>query len=217
MLHGKTNAKEKRALCARFRLRPAVADKLHTRLDRADDNAHAIGGSVDHLAVADVDARMAPVIRDVARLRVGHGGPVHERVGGSQTRMRTCQTVAYQTGTIVATRADSAPYVRRAKAGICAAHGVRSALVSRLCCRLFFLVRLLALIISFIAGLLVGVTRFVRDSVAVLVYDILVRDAVAVLVDDFLVFLVGFLIFLFLGSLRRALGLFGLGRSLGSS
>ena len=77
------------------------AHDLHAGLDGADDDAHTVGGSMDHLPVTDVDTAVMAVAAHITWLRVADRAMGRERRGGTDARMASRDAVAHETRAII--------------------------------------------------------------------------------------------------------------------
>ena len=110
---------------------------------------------MDHLATTDVDTAMVGVNADVTRLRVAHARPVHERVGGAQTRVAAGKAVAYQAGAVEGVGATGAPLIGLAHLGISTVyHGVAR-------------YRLLLVVVGIAAGIAAAIRAGTRVAAAI--------------------------------------------------
>ena len=91
---------------------------VHTGCDGADDNARAVVGSMDHLAVTDVDAGVIRVNYDVAGLWIRHTSPAHKVTSGTQTAVTTREAVAHKAGAVEAVRSNTAPGISATKLAV---------------------------------------------------------------------------------------------------
>ena len=77
------------------------AHDLHAGLDRVDDDAHTVGGSMDHLPVTDVDTTVMAVAAHITWLWIADRAMSRERRGGTDTRMASRNAVAHETRAII--------------------------------------------------------------------------------------------------------------------
>ena len=81
-----------------------IADIYHTTLYRSYYDSDSLGCRMNHLTASAIDSAVACIHTHISWLRIACLRPCKEGVCSPETRIASCQTVAYESGTVKGVR-----------------------------------------------------------------------------------------------------------------